>query len=132
MIAIASDFGAKIRLVPIVPEEVVIICYFSDFPTVERLVHHEDAHTVTEIEKFGSRRIVTRAEGVNSHFLENLQLAFRSAGIECRSQCSEVVVVANTVELNALSIEEKPAVCFELDRSDAESSLVGVDDLTFG
>src|SRR5262249_20275715 len=67
MIAVATNLGTKILLVPIVKQEMVIIWLFGSLPAVEAFVHYDDAHAIAQVEQFRSWRVVTGADSVDAH-----------------------------------------------------------------
>ncbi len=79
MVAVASDLCGKIALVPL--REIICVALmlwrvdvvaavpfvFAALPLVKCLVHHEEAHLVTEFIKLVCMRVVACADGVASH-----------------------------------------------------------------
>ena len=129
MVAIPAYLRAKILLMPVIPEIMVIAFLLSFFPTVEGLIHHQNSHPVAEIEEFRSGGIVTGAQSIESHLLEHLQLTLRSAGIESSTKGTQVVMIADSLELHPFAIEQETIVRSELDRADAEGCLIAVQDI---
>ena len=75
---------------------------------------------IGQIEKFGRRRIVRRSDGVAAHRLEQLDLAFGGTRVECCPDGAEIVVIANTVDLDPAAIQIE-TIGFPLGAADADA-----------
>ena len=71
---------------------------------------------------------MTRADGVNPHFLQDLDLPLQSSRVDCRTKWPEIVMIANAVESDAFTIEEESFVHIKPDRANSEKRFVSVDD----
>ena len=120
MIAVAAQLRAPVLLVPVVEEQMIIVRPLAALPAIKRLVHHQHAHPVAQIEQFRRGRIVAGADGVAAHLLQNLNLPLQRAGVDGRAERAQVVMVANAVESDALAVQQETVVGGELDRADAE------------
>src|SRR2546421_5137681 len=46
---------------------------FRDLPFVKSFIHHQEAHAVTQIQKFSGHGIMTGTNGIAAHFPQNLE-----------------------------------------------------------
>src|SRR5215813_10290960 len=67
-------------------------------------------------------------DGVNACGLQDLQLPFRGAAADSRSQCPEIVMQADTLQLEVPPIQQKPFVFFESNGANAERADISVND----
>ena len=70
------------------------------------------------------------ANRVNTHFLEDLELAFECSSVDSGTQCTKIVVHADPFEIDVLSVEEKSFFIIELDRTNTKNRRVRIDDLS--
>ena len=126
MVAVAADQGAQVLFGPVVEQQVVIIRALAGSPAVKGLVHHEHPHPVAQIEQFRRRRIVTRADRVAAHLLQQLDLPLQRTRIDGGAQRSKVVVIADTVDPHVLPVEEESLVGIEPDRANPERGFIPV------
>src|SRR5215471_663850 len=64
MIAVSLHRVARVAERPVAKIEMVIVRILADCPGVEHLIHHQKSHAVSQIKKFGRRRIVRSANRV--------------------------------------------------------------------
>ena len=127
MIALPTDHRLQILLVPLVVEPAVVIGCFAAPPTVKRFDHHDHAQAVGQIEQLWSGRIVRGAERVAAHFLEDFQLPFQGAEIQGRTERTEIVVVAGSLQRHAAAIELEAIAGSKLDRAKSKRLIVHID-----
>lgn len=98
MVSIAADHRPQVLLVPVREDQVEVERGLATVPDVERLIHHEKAHPVDELEQFGRRGIVRHADGVRPHVTQDLELPLGRARVECRAERAKVVVLIDAVD----------------------------------
>src|ERR1700694_4475399 len=128
MISIATDLRAQILLMPIIKQQMIIVFLLGPAPGIERFIHYNYAHSIAKIEQFRRGRVVARADGVDAHLFQNLYLAFQCSRIDCRTKCSQIMMIANAVESDVLTIEQESFIYIKLDCTNSKDSLLGVDD----
>ena len=104
----------------------IIVRVFAGRPAIKRLVHHNEAHLVAQIQQLRSRRIVARADGVDAGLAQNFQLPLQRADVDGRAERAEIVVVANAVQLDVLAVKKKSFVHGELRSADAKRRFVNI------
>src|SRR3954471_19882060 len=67
------------------------------------------------------------ADGMASHFGEQLELPLQRADVDRGAKRAEIVVVAYPIQLDVFAVEKESAVWIEPDRTDAESRVVHID-----
>src|ERR1035437_5662115 len=131
MIAVAVNEVLDVALVPLV--EIVGVAVgadlsLADLPLVERLVHHEEAHAVAEIQEFRCVGIVAGADGVASHLAQDFQAAFPDALRDGGADASGLVVQADPVQLDVFAVEQESLVGVEQGFADAGGRIVFIHD----
>jgi hypothetical protein len=94
VIEIPGSHVLDIGVGPRLEEASVVVRVLPVVPTVEGLIHDQEAEAIGDIEQLGRGRVVGGAKPVGAHVLENLESLFDGAIIGSRAQGSEVVVVA--------------------------------------
>ena len=94
----------------------------------ERLLPHEHAHLVAEVEESLRLRVVRAAEEVAAHLLQVLDVGEHEALRRGGAELHLLVVSVRALEEDPLAVEVEPAVP-RLDRADAEASHNGRDAL---
>ena len=123
MVLVAQDEIADILFMPGIPVQVVVVGFLGQLPGIEKLVQHQESHLVAEVQQFRGGRIVRSADGVAAHLLEDLELALDGAAVDGRTQCSEIVMVADSVELHLAAIEQETLFHIPFADADAETGL---------
>ena len=72
VVAIATYRIAHVDVGPLSEIQMVVVRVFRDRPAVKQLVHHEQAHPIAQIQKLGSRRIVSSPNCIYAKPLERL------------------------------------------------------------
>ena len=132
MVAVAAVFCAQIFLVPVLPEQAVVVLRLAMFPAIEGFVHDQNPHTIAEVKQLRSGHVMACPQSVHPHFLENLELALGGAKVESRSECSQILMVANPIEPHAFSIEKKSFVGNKFEAADSKRRLVAIYYLAIG
>ena len=128
VVAVAQHQICEVALVPLLEETgIVVLCLLAS-PHVERLVHHDESHSVAHVQQFRSGRIMRTADAVHAHGLQSGEFAVQGVFVEGRSQTAEVVVLADTVDLEVLAIEPKTCLRVETERAETCGGLVGIDE----
>ena len=118
------EHAYHVTLGPLVEITVITILAFGIVPLVERLHHHHETHFVTKAYKLGSRRIVRRPDRIATHVLQHCQLMPQCRYAHGRAERTEVMMIADTLELPVLAVQIKALLRDELDRTDAETRLI--------
>ena len=127
MIAVAPDKGAQVLLVPVGEDEMEVERRLLPHPRVEDFIHDEKAHAVGQLQQFACGLVVRHADGVAAELAQHLQLPFRRAPVERRTQRAEVVMLVDALDANTFAIDEQ-AVRLAFDGADAETGFVNVED----
>src|SRR5262249_39392237 len=104
MIAISSKQSAQVLLVPVTVKHVIVRRSLLALPYIECLVHYEKTHFVGKIQQLRRWRIVAGSDRIAAHIGQYLQLALQSSVVNRRAQRPQVVMVADAVDLDVLSI----------------------------
>src|SRR3981081_2010837 len=70
------------------------------------------------------------ANRVDTHLFQDFELPLQGPHIESRAERSQIVMIANAVDLYLLAIEKEALVYVETDRADSEDRFVSIDDHT--
>ena len=105
MVTVAQHKVCKVALVPTVEEPGIVVLSLAAAPHIKRLIHDDESHGVAHIQQFGCRRIMAAADGIDTHLLQLHQFAVQCILIQCCSEAAEVMVLADSVELDILAIE---------------------------
>ena len=95
-------------------------------PFIKGLDHHHKPHLIAEAHEFRGRHIVGSPDGIATHIFQKGQLMAKSIYVDGRPQRAEVVMVADTLELAPLPIEEEAFISLELDAAYAEERFIGI------
>ena len=87
---------------------------------VERLVLHQQAQPVAQVQQFRRGRIVAGADGVDADFLQQAQSPFQHLVRHRRAEAAGLVMDADALELHRLAVEKETLVGIEPRRADAE------------
>ena len=119
VVPIPAHPAGHVLFVPRREEPGVVIGGLAPHPIVKGLVHHQNAHFVRQLHHPGSGRIVGGAQGIDAHFLHDLQLTPGGTAVEGRTQAAQVVVQAYPVEDNAPVVQQQPIVRGKLQAAEA-------------
>ena len=108
---------------------VVVFCLVA-FPHIEALRHDEETHFVGKLHKLNGWHIMGSADSVYSHNAKLFKLSAYSISVHRRSQRTKIVVLTAAVQLYVPVVEEKAAVGGKLYFSEAEATLVTVNDFS--
>ena len=86
------------------------------------LVHHEHPEPVASVQQFGRGRVVAAPVGVTAHLLQPANAEFLNAVGHGRSHARVVLMAADALDLQVLSVQEETAVRIEPEAPDAEGS----------
>ena len=84
-------------------------------PHIEGLVLNDESHLVAQVKKLRSRRIMCCPDTVAAHFLQDLQLTPGSIDIECSSQTTEVVMKADTVDIDLAAVKDESLLSIKIE-----------------
>ena len=105
----------------LVEETMVSVPALCRIPLVEILQHHHEAHLVAKLDQLLGRHVVRSADRVAAHVLEDGELASDSSLVDRRSERTEVMMHAHSLEFAHLSVEEEALLRADLDASDSEA-----------
>src|SRR5258708_26279274 len=100
MVAIALNKISHVTFEPFV--KVIAVTMGADLalghlPFVEGLVHHQESHAVTQVQKFRGVRIVAGANGIAAHLAQNLQPPLPNAPGHGSADTTSIVVKENAI-----------------------------------
>jgi len=121
IITVMAQHIHHVPLRPFVEVTVIAVIAFGNIPFIERLYHHHKAHFVAKLHQFRSRHVVRCTDGIATHILQQRELAAESSHIDGSPQRPQVVMVADTLELTVLAVQEKTFVRHNLYATDAET-----------
>src|SRR6202021_2260861 len=99
-------------------------------PFVQPLVPKQKTQLGPEIEQLRRGRIMAGPNRVAAHRLQDLQLALIASAQSDRAETAEIIVViANSLDFQALSIQQQALVLGEFDRPDAEGAAGRIENL---
>ena len=130
MVAVAYDEICQITLMPLVEITRIVISSLPLSPHIKRFILDNEAHFITKVKQFRSRRIVRGTDGVTTHFLEYLELTSCRILIEGRSKTSEIVMQAYAVYLHRLTVKRESLLGAEFEISEPHSGLIPVKQLS--
>ena len=119
VVAVAFQHAEQVALPPLV--EVVLVV--ARLPLVESLVDDDEAHLVAEVEKFGRRRIVGAADGVHPIRPEEFESSFHRTSGQGRAKTGIILMQAEALQFQRLSVQQETSVGCELHGADAEGCL---------
>ena len=126
MVAVTQNEIAQVPLMPFVEITGIVVSCLFFAPHIKCLIHHNESHTVAQVEQLRSRGIVGAAYAIASHLFQNLQLAFDGTNIHRCAQATQVMMHAHSVYLHRLSIEGKAFLRIKAESTDAHRSFITV------
>src|SRR5471032_194871 len=127
MIAVAPHGVPRVGLRPFVEIEVIVVGVFRHGPTVEHLVHDQEAHRVAEVQEPRVWGIVRGADRVDAQLPELGQTPLPYPERHGRAKCPAVGMDADSLDLEVAAIEPEAGVSLETRIADPETDLVGVE-----
>ncbi len=127
VIAIPAKHAGQVLLRPLVKEAAVAFPPFALLPFVKALIHHHDSHLVAEIEQLGRWRIVTRAQGIASHLLQDFQLSLVTTLERSGPQATQVGMITSSLDLHVLAVQQKSLVLRKFQGANADGRGDGID-----
>ena len=113
-----------ILLSPFVEIPVVSVFYFWHSPFVESLYHNHHTHFVRNTHVLRCRHVVRCTNGICTHILHDTNLAADGSFIYSTTQWPKVVMQANTLKLNKLSVQEEAFVGNYFQSSDSKRGVI--------
>src|ERR1017187_113439 len=127
MVTIAASVGLNVPLTPLIEIDMVVVRrILSGFPDVESLIHDQHAQTIGHLQKLWGGRVVRGSDPIASHALQNLDLAFDSATIDCRAQSAKVMVHTVSPDLYGLVVEVETGVGIEFCPAKTDGDGIGI------
>ena len=105
-ISVAPDKGTGIGFPPIGENQVKIVWGLFSLPGIKYLVDYKKTHPVGKFKQSGSRRIMCHPDGIAPHFTQDFQLPFSGSQVKGSAQCTQVVVLVNTLHEYTLAIDD--------------------------
>ena len=123
MVTVTENQIGEVSLVPLIEEAGIVVLGLLASPHVERFVHDYQSHGVTHIQQLRGRRIVRTADRVHTHSLEFHEFTMKGILVKGCTEATEVMVLADSVELEVLAIEPKAGLGVELKVAEASGRL---------
>ena len=120
MIAVAQNGVAFVRFRPFVEIQMIVVGILGHSPAIEHFVHHQKSHAVAQIEKLRRGRVVRGANGIHSERLQGFQPFFPDTQRHRRAERAAIVMQANALDLEILSVQPEAGVRLEMRVADAE------------
>src|SRR5882672_4570584 len=79
-------------------------------PTIERFIHHQKAHPITEVEKLRRRRIVCGANRVHAETLEDFQTALPGPQGHGNTKGAGIAMQADALDLEVATVEPEAGI----------------------
>ena len=118
VVAVTKHQVGEVALVPLIEEARIVVLGLSAAPHVETLIHDDQTHRVAHRKQLGSGRVVTAADGVDTHGLQPRELAVKGILVEGSAQGTKIVVLADAIDLHVATIE--PEACLGVEAEGAE------------
>ena len=122
-VPVMSDKIDEVLFCPLLEIEVIAVLHLRSYPTVEGLGHEHHTHLVTNLDKFWSRHIVGCSDGVATHILKHTDLSADTGFIGYRTERTEIMVVAYTLEYSLLTVKEESLIRSKFNCTYTESCL---------
>ena len=129
MVTVAEDEIREVALVPLVEETGIVVLRLLTAPHIKRLVHDDDTHRVAHIQEFRCRGIMRRAYAVHTHCLQFREFTVQGILAEGSTQTAEVMMLADTIDLEVLAIEPEARLWIEFEVTEARGGLHLINDL---
>ena len=98
MIAVSADPAAYILLHPFLEKSGIIIRILCHLPHIERFGYDQKSHLIRQFHQFHSGHIVGSPHSIDTHGTHEFKFPAHGFFVKSRSQCSEVMVIAGTVQ----------------------------------
>ena len=98
MIAVSADPAAYILLHPLLEKSGIIIRILCHLPHIERFGYDQKSHLIRQFHQFHSGHIVGSPHSIDTHGTHEFKFPAHGFFVKSRSQCSEVMVIAGTVQ----------------------------------
>ena len=105
---------------PFLEESGIAVLAFRVYPHIETLCHHHHSEAVADIHLHCRRHVVRGSDGITSHFLHQLYLAYQCSLVDGSSERSEVVVQADSLYLSRNAVQHESALFADADSPDSE------------
>ena len=126
MIAVAEDEVGEVTLMPLIEEAGIVVLRLLAAPHIETLVHNDQSHRVAHVQQFRGWRVVRATDSVHAHRLEFRKFAMQGVLIEGCAQAAEIVMLADAVQFEILTVEPESSLRIELETAEACRGLVGI------
>ncbi len=120
MVPVPPYPACHVLFMPLGEEPGIVVIGLFPLPHVEGLGHDQYAHLVRQFHKFDCRHVVRRPDGIDAHFLQDGHLSPERSPVHGSAEGSQVMVLADPVELYMHIIEEKAPVAVETYRPEPE------------
>ena len=127
MVLVPVYHGFDIAFCPVLEVKMIIIFALAGFPAVKGFIHDYKAHAVREIKELWCRRIMRRAQCIDSHFLHDPELTLHGRKICNGSKAALIMMQANAMQLHRLIIQVKTGIGIEAEAAHAKRRLLRID-----
>ena len=98
MIPVAADPASDILTIPLWEESCIIISGLRSLPHVKSFINDQKSHLIRQFHQFHSGHIVGSPHSIDTHGTHEFKFPAHGFFVKSRSQCSEVMVIAGTVQ----------------------------------
>ena len=105
VVAVGYDEVGDVPISPLVEEAGVAVLALRIAPHVERLGHDHHAQRVADIHLHLARHVVSRADGIAAHVLQDLDLADERGLVDGGTEGAEVMVQTDSAQLARLAVQ---------------------------
>ena len=101
---VPANPGSNILPVPGLEKPGVIIFCLRSFPHIKRFVNNEDAHLIAQVKEPRRGRIMTRADGIHTHCLHQVQLTSRRLFVKRGAKSTQIVMKTYAFQFHSMSV----------------------------
>src|SRR5512140_512024 len=126
MVSVTANHRTQVFFMPGIKQLIVIIPFLGSLPGVKCFILNQETHPVAQVEQFRCRRIVTGPDGIAPHFSQDFKLTLSSPYVECSSQSTKIVVIANTLYWDFFTIQVMTVPWSKVQCSESEISFISI------
>ncbi len=132
IVAILTQHVHHVTFCPFAEVAVIAVLAFGNVPLVERFQHHHKTHLIAKLHQLRRRHIMGSAHGIATHIFQQRKLTAQGSYIDRSPQRSEVVMIAYSLKLAMLAIQEEALIGYDFDATDAETGGIFIRQLAVG
>ena len=123
-----SDYHVRYVLLPTGVKELGIISWL---PFIKSLIYYQESYRVAKIEKFRWWWIVGTPDCIGSELFQYLQTPLICPVRDCSAETAGILMETHPFHLDVLAVEEESFFRIKLNRTNAKTSTVCIDRLSF-